>query len=175
MHQIAIEIKRATAADVEALSAFAAEVFPLGGRVGTDPAHVSAYVNAELTPERFRSLIENPRAHVVLAKAGDEIAGYAVLLHNSGHPRIPARYPAELKKIYVHPDYQGQGVSDSLMRELLSSIRPGCDAIWLSVYSENSRAIGFYTRWSFRMAGTTVFLVGGDRQKDFLMRRHAGK
>jgi hypothetical protein len=99
MHQIAFEIKRATAADVEALSAFAAEVFPLGGRVGTDPAHVSAYVNAELTPERFRSLIENPRAHVVLAKAGDEIAGYAVLLHNSGHPRIPARYPAELKKI----------------------------------------------------------------------------
>lgn len=175
MHQVAIEIRRATAADVEALSAFAAEVFPLGGREGTDASHISAYVNAELTPERFRSLIENPRAHVVIAKDGAEIAGYAVLLHNSGHPRIPARYPAELKKIYVHPDYHGTGVADSLMRELLSSIRPGCDAIWLSVYSENSRAIGFYTRWSFRMAGTTVFVVGGDRQKDFLMRRHAGK
>jgi ribosomal protein S18 acetylase RimI-like enzyme len=61
------------------------------------------------------------------------------------------------------------------MRELLSSTRPNTDVIWLSVFSENARASGYYTRWGFRFAGNQVFMVGADRQKDFLMRRLAGK
>jgi ribosomal protein S18 acetylase RimI-like enzyme len=175
MTELAIDLRRATAADAESLSAFAAEVFPLGGRPETDPIHVEAYVAAELNPGRFLNLVGDPRAVVLIAEGNRTIVGYAVLLHHAGHPQIPARYPAELRKIYVHPDYHGQGVADALMRELLSSSRPNTDVIWLSVFSENARAIGYYTRWGFRFAGNQVFMVGADRQKDFLMRRQGGK
>jgi ribosomal protein S18 acetylase RimI-like enzyme len=61
------------------------------------------------------------------------------------------------------------------MRELLRATEAACEAIWLSVYSENARAIAFYTRSGFRLAGEHDFLVGEDRQKDFLMRRDVAK
>lgn len=175
MNELAIDLRRATAADAESLAAFAAKLFPLGGRPGTDPIHVEAYVRAELNSDRFLNLVADSRAVVLIAEGNGTIVGYAVLLHHTGHPQIPARYPTELRKIYVHPDYHGQGVADALMRELLSSTRPNTDVIWLSVFSENARAIAFYTRWGFRLAGNQVFMVGADRQKDFLMRRLAGK
>jgi ribosomal protein S18 acetylase RimI-like enzyme len=175
MNELAIDLRRATVADSESLSEFAAEVFPLGGRPGADPADIAAYIAMELNHERMRALIADPRAFVLIAEAGSQIAGYAALFHNCGHPQIKAKYPAELRKIYVHPDYHGLGVADSLMRELLSSTRPTCDSIWLSVFSENARAIAFYTRWGFRFAGNQVFLVGRDRQRDFLMRRQGGR
>jgi len=43
--------------------------------------------------------------------------------------------------------------------------------VWLSVYSENPRAIAFYKKWGFHIAGSQEFLVGADPQQDFLMRR----
>jgi len=41
--------------------------------------------------------------------------------------------------------------------------------LWLSAFSENGRAIAFYTRWGFRIAGEHDFVVGNDRQRDYVM------
>jgi ribosomal protein S18 acetylase RimI-like enzyme len=45
--------------------------------------------------------------------------------------------------------------------------------IWLSTFSENSRAIAFYKKWGFEVIGETTFLVGSDPQKDVLLLRPA--
>jgi ribosomal protein S18 acetylase RimI-like enzyme len=175
MIQLAIEVRPAKVADAEALSGFAARVFPLGGRPGADPAHLAAYIAAELTPKRFRELIADKNAVLLIAESGGRIAGYAALVHACGNSQIQAKSPAELRKLYVDPRYHGGGVADALMRELLRATEAACEAIWLSVYSENARAIAFYTRSGFRLAGEHDFLVGEDRQKDFLMRRDVAK
>lgn len=166
-----IEIRHAAVADAERLSAFAAVVFPLGGRPGADPVHLNAYIAAELTPDRFRELIANPKSVVLLAEIGQDIVGFTALVHHCGNAKIRARSPAELRKLYIDPIYHGAGVSDALMREVLRETSHDCDAVWLSVYSGNPRAIAFYTHWGFHIAGEQDFLVGMDRQKDYLMRR----
>jgi ribosomal protein S18 acetylase RimI-like enzyme len=95
-----------------------------------------------------------------------------LVLRSSPHPQIEGLAPAELQRFYVAPAHHGRGVADALMRQALASLgRDRLAAVWLSVYSENSRAIAFYKKWGFHVVGTQEVLVGADRQKDFLMRR----
>jgi ribosomal protein S18 acetylase RimI-like enzyme len=162
----------ATTDDAEALSAFAAAVFPLGGRPGADPLDLAHYIAGELTAKCFRTWIENPNAIMFLAEMEDQICGYVLVLRSSPQPQIEGGASAELRKLYVAPSHHGRGVADELMHQALASLERDCRAaVWLSVFSENPRAIAFYKKWGFRIVGTQLFLVGADPQKDFLMRR----
>jgi diamine N-acetyltransferase len=172
MTEPGIGVRCAVRNDAEALSAFAAEVFRLGGPPGADPRDLAQYISKELTAERFRALIADPNAMLLVAETADQLCGYVLTLHSSPHPQIEAMAPAELKKLYVAPAQHGRGVAAELMRQALDSLdRDRLAVVWLSVYSENPRAIAFYEKWGFRIVGTQEFLVGADRQKDFLMRR----
>ncbi len=165
-------IRPATAKDASTLSLFAAAVFPYGGRQNADPEDLAKYIAAELTPERFLALIENQNTEIWLAEAADGVCGYAVLAQPSFHPKIDAVAPAELRKLYVAPAYHGTGVAHTLMRQAIASLESRhLEVLWLSTYSENPRAVAFYKRCGFYIVGTQDFLVGNDRQKDFVMRR----
>ena len=158
--------------DAEALSAFAATIFPLGGPPGADPLDLAHYIATELTAECFRTLIENPNAILFVAEMADQICGCVLALRSSPHPQIEGVAPAELQKLYVALAHHGRGVANELMRQALASLgRDRLAVVWLSVYSENPRAIAFYKKWGFHIVGTHEVLVGTDRQKDFLMRR----
>jgi len=170
-------IRRATTADVAALSAFAASVFHLGCPE-TAPGDLADYIAAELPPERFLALIEDPNIVVLLAEAAQpedpelQIVAYMVVVRHSPQPLISLDAPAEFRKLYLDPAYHGSGLADALVQSALALVEDeGPLSIWLSVFSENSRAIVFYKKWGFRIVGPREFLVGTDRQKDFLMQR----
>lgn len=169
MSQQAIAFRCATPNDADKLAPFAARLFPLGGRPGANPAHLDAYIAAELTPQRLRQWIADPSARLVLAESNDDLIGYAMLLLERAHSQVQAQAPAEIRKFYLDPSAHGQGVANSLMGEILS-LAHGRDVIWLTVYSENLRGIRFYERSGFRIVGSQDFWVGDDCQKDFLMR-----
>ena len=44
-------------------------------------------------------------------------------------------------------------------------------AIWLGVWEENNKAIAFYKRHGFEVFGSHPFKLGGDLQRDLLMKR----
>jgi len=165
-------VRCAMSDDAESVSAFAAAVFPLGGPPGADPLDLAHYIATELNPECFRTLIENPKAILLVAEMAGHIGGCVLVLRSSPHPQIEDVAPAELQRFYVAPALHGRGVADELMRQALASLgRDRLAAVWLSVYSGNPRAIAFYKKWGFHVVGTQEILVGSDRQKDFLMRR----
>jgi ribosomal protein S18 acetylase RimI-like enzyme len=171
-------IRPATTADVSELSAFAASVFHLGCPE-TAPGDLADYIAAELPPERFLALVEDPNIVVLLAEAAQpedpgrqQIVAYMVVVRRSPQPHISMDAPAEFRKLYLAPAYHGSGLADALVQSALSLVEDeGPLSIWLSVFSENSRAIVFYKKWGFRIVGPREFLVGTDRQKDFLMQR----
>jgi ribosomal protein S18 acetylase RimI-like enzyme len=43
------------------------------------------------------------------------------------------------------------------------------DLVWLGVWEQNVRAIRFYSHWGFRKFSEHVFMLGDDRQTDWLM------
>src|SRR5258706_9138624 len=164
--------RTATISDAETLSRFAAAMFPLGAPADTDPADLNAYIATALTPRRFASYLKDPDRSIFLVEIDSNIAGYVMLARDHAHEMITAEHPIELQKLYVDPVFHGRGVAAALMRAALVEIDdPRHDAAWLSVHSENPRAVAFYKKWGFEIVGTHRFLVGSDPQKDYVMRR----
>ena len=172
MIDLEIQTSRAAAGDAPALSRLSAALFPLGCPANTRPEDLADYIGKELTPERFRAMIEDGGILILLVKVAGRLAGYALIARAAAPEHMHSSAGLELRKFYIDAVYHGRGVADALMKEVLAIAQDEPQtAIWLTVFSGNGRAISFYKRWGFQIAGTQIFTVGADGQKDHLMLR----
>jgi ribosomal protein S18 acetylase RimI-like enzyme len=170
MPQLEAQIYRCTPADAHALAHLSAALFPLGCPAHTKPEDLAEYIRLELTAERFCALLEEDRNVILAVKISDRLAGYALIVYGSAPPHLQLSTGVELRKFYVDAMYHGRGVANALMKKVMETAADGREgSLWLSVFSGNGRAISFYKRWGFRIAGTKDFLVGTDCQQDYLM------
>jgi diamine N-acetyltransferase len=89
-------------------------------------------------------------------------------------PTIRARVASaavELRRFYVAPTRHGSGLADMLMARAVAIAQPRGRALWLSVWEEAPRAVGFYRRNGFEVAGRATFFVGDDAKDDWVMCR----
>ena len=183
----------ATPDDADALAAFAARTFTAtyarggSGAVATSaPEDVAAYVSASFTPDRMHAELADPALVTFIAAAvalptdatpPGAWAGYAQLRLSppAGTPVPPpcaGPHPRELARLYVDHAWQGRGVADRLVDAVVARAQGepgGADPLWLAVYQANARAVAFYRRRNFVVAGTTTFTMGAERQHDWLM------
>ena len=83
-----------------------------------------------------------------------------------------AKRPGEIQRLYVVEDWHGKGVAQALMQACIEAMqRRGADVVWLGVWEHNPRAIAFYGKFGFVVAGEHVFSLGGDQQRDLVMVR----
>lgn len=77
--------------------------------------------------------------------------------------------PLCLGQLYTDPARTGQGLGAALMDWCLELARErGCDAVQLSVYSDNPGAQRFYQRYGFKKIADIGFWVGEQRDEEFL-------
>lgn len=165
-----LQILPATLADAEALSRLSAAVFPLGCPANTPSEDLADYISREHTPARYRAMLHDDRFRILIAKTADQLAGLALLVQASAPPEMQSRSDLELRRFYIDSSFHGRGVSHALMKATLNVVAEMDEpSVWLSAFSGNARAIAFYTRWRFRIAGEHDFIVGTDRQRDYLM------
>ena len=98
--------------------------------------------------------------------------GFAQVRLRSPNDLVIAERPAEIHRFYVLKQWHGQGLAHELMSALLKAPSfkdANADALWLSVWQRNPRAIAFYHKHGFKVVGETLFHVGSDPQCDWLM------
>lgn len=179
-----VTLRRAAPADAAPLAAFAAACFratygpaadPRAGG-GSQAADVDTYVDGHLGASHVAADLAAADAVTLLAEDRDTgaLAGYAQLRVPSPAPAgAPAAEPAaELARLYVALAWQGRGVAaallDAVQRE---AARAGARVLWLAVYQRNARAVAFYRRHGFTVAGVATFQMGGEVQDDWVMVR----
>lgn len=164
------QILSATLADAQALSVLSAAVFPLGCPADTPPEDLADYIRREHTPERYRDMLQDNRFTILIAKVADNLAGLALLAKASAPPQMRSSAKLELRRFYIDSNHHGRGVANILMQHVLAFVtEAGEPSLWLSAFSGNGRALAFYKRWGFRIAAEHDFIVGTDRQRDYLM------
>ena len=129
----------------------------------------------QATEEQLREQLfgARPGAEVVIARMGDEVAGFALFFHNfSTFLAKPGIY---LEDLYVRQKFRGQGCGEALLRHLARlAIERGCGRLEWSVLDWNEPAINFYTKlgavpmkeWTvFRLTGKALGQLGSSTEK----------
>lgn len=116
-------------------------------------------------------LAGNPACRVRMAEEEDRIAGYLKLMPMA----LPVEHPAgalEIRQFYVLAPWQGAGIAAALMDWAIAAAREsGAPALFLSVWEKGARAIAFYRKHGFEIAGSAPFALGGSVMVDPVMRR----
>lgn len=167
----------AVVADLPELAALAALTFPLACPASVSAANIAAFIDENLSEQRFREYLADPDRWVLTAREDERIVGYAILIRgvpddDDVQRAVSARPAIELSKMYVLPDSHGAGVSAAMMTAVLSGARDaGAHAVWLGVNQQNQRAQRFYRKHGFTISGTKTFRLGLGIENDYVMVR----
>ncbi|MGB3795240.1 MAG: GNAT family N-acetyltransferase [Alteraurantiacibacter sp.] len=109
--------------------------------------------------------------HCLAQDEGDSgLAGFIKVKQPSPYAEYSnAGNPLCLGQLYTDPARTGEGIGAALYEWCLDfAMQQGCDAIQLSVYSENPGAQRFYQRYGFAKIADIGFWVGQQRDDEFL-------
>lgn len=170
-------IRRATVQDAARLSELAEATFRDTFEAENSAADLEAYVAEAFTPQRQADEILNPASIVLLAEresglASSALIGYAHLVAGAAPASVRGPSPIELKRLYVSRSWHGKGVARDLMDAAIATARAtGAQTLWLGVWERNARAAAFYEKYGFARVGEHTFLLGADRQTDWLLQK----
>jgi predicted N-acetyltransferase YhbS len=166
------EIRHATLSDASLLAELGSRTFYEAFAADTPEKDMAAYLAESFTPVKLATQIADRLSLFFIAENNDEAIGYARLYPVNPPPCVNGPNPIQLARLYVLKEWYGQGVGSSLMKACLSEARRrGYQAMWLSTWDINVRAISFYRRWQFQQVGTQTFQVGSDIQSDVVLMR----
>ncbi|HET6731983.1 GNAT family N-acetyltransferase [Mycobacterium sp.] len=174
---MAIEVAAAVEADLPELADVAARTFPLACPPSVTPENVVAFIDENLSEDRFRDYLADPDRAVLAAREDQRMVGYVMLIRGvlddeDVQRAVPLRPAVELSKMYVLPDSHGAGVSAALMSAALSrATELNAKCVWLGVNQNNQRAQRFYSKYGFTINGTKTFRLGAAIENDFVMVR----
>jgi len=172
-------IRPATIDDATRLSLFAAAAFRDAFERDNTPEDMARYVAEAFTPERQAAEIADRDGVVLLAESvaasgegAPELLGYAHLVSGHAPASVIGQSPIELSRFYVSRALHGQGVAQMLMDATLDVARARCaTVVWLGFWERNARAVAFYRKYGFERVGEQVFMLGTDRQNDWVLAR----
>jgi GNAT superfamily N-acetyltransferase len=103
-----------------------------------------------------------PYAEVVMARLGDEVAGFALYFHN--YSTFLAKPGIYLEDLYVRQQFRGRGCGAALLRHLARiALERDCGRLEWSVLDWNKRAIDFYkSLGAVPMNEWTIYRVTGE-------------
>jgi GNAT superfamily N-acetyltransferase len=168
-----IKIRRAGPEDANALSVIGAATFLEAFTFDIKGSALVAHCQSQHSPDVYRKYLEStdPRSACWIAEYAPTGApiGYAVACP----PDLPVETgdnDIELKRIYVFSRFHGTGAGKQLDAHVNAHAQAlNCPRIFLGTYEENHRAIAFYKKGGYVLAGTRQFQVGGEIYDDIVM------
>jgi ribosomal protein S18 acetylase RimI-like enzyme len=166
------ELIRCQADDVETLLSLAAQTFSDAFAAMNTPETMQAYLAEAFTREKFLDELSNPHSQFYFLLADGNLAGYIKLNDTDAQSDLQDPQALEIERIYVHRDFQGQGLGRALIEfALQKALEMGKSSAWLGVWQKNLSAIAFYQKMGFMIAGEHSFRMGEELQSDWVMKK----
>jgi diamine N-acetyltransferase len=167
-----LSVRYATVADRNLLAEAGRRLFEAAFAKDNRAEDMQTYLAEAFSPEIQAAELADPASVTLIVNIEGNFAGYARLKEGRPGLEIDGFRPVELVRIYAEREYIGRGIGSALMQASLEECaRKGWDTIWLGVWEKNPRAIRFYEKWGFSVAGQQIFKLGEDLQTDLVMQR----
>jgi ribosomal protein S18 acetylase RimI-like enzyme len=167
-------IRRAVPGDAAALAKTAARLFHEAFAASNSPENMQRYLASAFHEAQQRAELTDPRNHAFLLHStaidDAQLMGYAILRDGDHPPAVTTPRPLQLWRFYLDETLQGQGAAAALMQHVVSHARVlAAGSLWLTVWEHNPRAIRFYQKQGFAVAGEASFFLGDEAQTDLLL------
>ncbi|MFH5797251.1 GNAT family N-acetyltransferase [Haladaptatus sp. CMAA 1911] len=111
--------------------------------------------------------IDRGDALMLLATTSDEIIGFV-----QGEPTDHGPADATIGRIYVLPEYWGEGAGTQLLNRLFDSFRAaGHESVWLGVMAGNEVGRSFYDKHGFEVHEERTVELAGEKVDDIVLVR----
>jgi ribosomal protein S18 acetylase RimI-like enzyme len=169
---IGFEIRRPKLDEAELMAQFAAARFceTFGHLYHLDD--LKEHLEQRYTADVFGEyILDNEMLLIAAFAENGEIVGYA----KAGDVEVPfeprANKCKELHRLYVRSDMKGSGLGLKLYQLVLDYVNSKeASELYLGVWSQNARAIAFYSRQGFEMVGKYLYQVGRTFDDERIMR-----
>lgn len=168
-----MELRFAAPDDAAALAELGARSFVAKFGYMYTPEDLGNFLDESHSANKTAKEIADPAMRVVLAEEAGRLLGFCKLVLACGWPEhAQGSKVVELKQLYTDPDITGRGIGSALMDRALEIAREhGADEMQLSVWSGNEGAQKFYARYGFGKIADIHFMVGDQRDDEFLYAR----
>ena len=167
-----VTVRRAKADDAQLLADLALKIFIDTFGAQNNPADVELHASQRYGREIQLGELKDPSLTYLIAEADGRAAGFAMIGEARSESCAGLDMPVELFRFYVDKDWHGKGIAVPMMDAVYEEARArGGRTICLSVWQHNPRAIRFYEKIGYRIAGTQPYVLGTDVQTDWLMTR----
>jgi ribosomal protein S18 acetylase RimI-like enzyme len=168
MHH-SLHIRAGEPADAARLAVLATQVWLHTYATDGIGSEIASYVLAELTPDKYTTLLHDSTAHVLAAENAESLIGFAVIKFGAPCP-AGTNSTAELQTLYVQEHFMGRGIGRALLLAAETEARKRSGStLWLTVNARNDRAIAFYRRQGYSKIGTTYFVLGEQRHENHVL------
>ena len=163
-------IRRATTSDAAALAELAARTFAETFAADNSAEDIDAHLRTAYGVAQQSAELADPDVLSLLACRNQVLVGFAQVRRKPAPPCVVEERAIELHRFYLTRSAHGTGVAAPLMLAAREAARElGGRHLWLGVWERNPRAIAFYLKAGFVQVGSHVFMVGGDRQTDWVL------
>ena len=168
-----MDLRPALAADAASLAELGARSFTVKFGHLYRPEDLASFLADSHGEAKVAKEIADPAMRIMLAQDGERLLGYCKLVMACGWPEYArGDRVIELKQLYTDPEATGKGIGARLMDWAMEEARRfAADEIQLSVWSENFGAQKFYARYGFGKVADIHFMVGQQRDEEFLFAR----
>lgn len=164
-------IKKAQSQDWEVLQDIGCKTFFETYAEKNTEKNMQEYLRERFSKEQMLKELTDKNSEFYFALVDHNVAGYLKLNTGTAQTEIQNQPALEIERIYVLNAFQNQKIGLQLLQYAVNCAKAkGAAYVWLGVWEENPKAIGFYTKHGFVAYGTHIYRVGKEDQKDFMMR-----
>ena len=164
-----LSIRPARPDDASRLAVLATQVWLHTYATNGITTDIAEYVLGELTPDKYRQILNDPTSEILVAECGKHLVGLAVVKFDTACPAGNFS-SVELQTLYVQAHFVGRGAGKSLLGAAQDLTWQRAHAVlWLTVNAQNARAIAFYTHQGYTKVGSTHFVLGDGRYENHVL------
>ena len=171
-NMMALYFRKCTIADLSVLADFSRSVYYDAFSALNTPENMNDYLEKAFASDKLLAELSDSNSAFYFLYSDDMLIGYLKLNEAPSQTDLNDSESVEIERIYILKDFQHRGFGQLLIDKAINEAREkGKKYVWLGVWEKNTNAIAFYKKNGFEIIGIHPFVMGDDKQTDFIMRR----
>lgn len=167
-----VKIVQVSEKDLPELIAISRETFADTFGKDNSPEDMAKFLDENYNEDKLGGEMATPGSFFYFLKADGEVAGYLKLDVDGAQNEEVDPNGLEIERIYLRKSFQHRGLGKQLVEFAEEKGREwGKSVLWLGVWEHNENAKNFYASRGLTRFSEHVFVLGDDRQTDFLLKK----